>query len=463
MTNETALAGLRATLDAALRSGDAREASIARVNIACAYLQLGDPNALAAFEDALSSVRRAQNGRSEGILSMAFAPFFVEQGDPGRALELAKRGEELARNGRVGHRVWSHIQLARVFYTGLSDSDEGGQAVDRAVAALDESEIMNETDRQVVTEAAGQAALAAVEAGDTSHAMALMRIVDPEATDRVEQQRPQASAGLTEPEQEELSQLYAEWPSRFGLGKAGNARVAEMTRTTNDLLQWGPARAGRSVSSGVDGVIAFVNRVQQVADGAQTMAAAIAAAPPEISDDDLVFAVGLATDRGFNHLLPGWAVFELVGSQATDRALAGRCFRLAAAIGHQQRPPAETLDLLQRADAALDGGADDLLRTDVVNEIAVAQLNLRQPGPALDSAMHAADLARQTGQDRFERMARGNEANAYLQLQRVRDALQIFEALERDQLAAGEREMAQITRQNIDGCRAYLAQQGEPG
>jgi hypothetical protein len=43
----------------------------------------------------------------------------------------------------------------------------------------------------------------------------------------------------------------------------------------------------------------------------------------------------------------------------------------------------------------------------------------------------------------------------------VSEALALFEALARDQTAAGEHDMARITGQNIGMCRAYLRQHGE--
>jgi hypothetical protein len=166
--------------------------------------------------------------------------------------------------------------------------------------------------------------------------------------------------------------------------------------------------------------------------------------------------LALATDTGFNRLLPGWVVFELVGHGAKDRALAGRCFRLAAAMGGEGRDPHDVVALLERADAALAGGADDALRGEVVNGIAICRLNLRQGEPALKAAERAVELARACGNDRLGRVARGNVANAFLGLHRVAEALGIFETLARDQAAAGEREMAEITRQNIAACRSAL-------
>src|SRR5512139_308247 len=122
--NDRAMAPLFSALKHAIDARDFTAESVARVNIACAYLQLESPQALPAFEEALAAVRRAQNPRSEGLLSIAFAPYFVEIGDPGRALELAQRGEELARRGRMGHRILSLIQLARVLYTGFADPEQ---------------------------------------------------------------------------------------------------------------------------------------------------------------------------------------------------------------------------------------------------------------------------------------------------------------------------------------------------
>jgi hypothetical protein len=460
--NDPTLAGLEAALRQAVRAGDATAESVARVNIACAHLQLESAQALPAFKEALSAVRRAQNPRSEAILSMAFAPYFLAKGDPGRALELAKRGEEIARKGRIGHRVLSHIQLARVLYTGFSDPDQAGEAVDRAVAALGEGEIVHPTDRQVVLEASGQAALAAVQAGDIPRALALMRIVDPAAAEKLEQQFRQPSAGLNASQRDELKRLYAQWRSRLEPGKGPDPRVATMAGKAADMMHWDKARARRSGSSGdADSILAFIERIHGVARGTQKMTAALTAPVGRMTDDDLVFALALATDPVYNTILPGWVVFPLAGAGAKDKALVGRCFRLAAAIGHQERDPSEILALLQRADSALKDGADDRLRAEVLIEIAVCQLNLRQPAPAMASALHAAKLARNSKDGQLERMARGNVANALLGLHKVREALEIFEALAVDQAAAGERDMAEISRQNIEGCRAFLRRQGE--
>jgi len=459
--NETdrALAGLRATLNQAIAARDATAESVARVNIACAYLQLESPQALPAFEEALASVRRAQNPRSEGLLSMAFAPYFLEIGDPGRALELAQRGEELARRGRRGHRILSLIQLARVLYAGFADPEQAGKAVDLALSLLGEGEIAEATDREFVIRAAGPAAMAAVQAGDTDHAIALAAIVDPAAAAALKKKAAPEPTRLNDAQRKELAGLYGHWRSRFSAGKPGDARIAELGRKAVEILHWDQARAHRSGNSGdAAAVSAFVERVGAVGSLAQSMDSA-RTAPSPVTDDDMVFAVALATDRHFNTLLPAWAVFELVGHRAKDRALAGRCLRLAGAMGGDERDPHERLKLFEAADQALSQGADDPLRAEVVNEIAVCQLNLRQPQAALAAAERAAALATKSAQPGLGRMARGNVANALLGLGRIADALKIFEALERDQLAAGERDMAGITRQNIDACRAYLRQQ----
>jgi tetratricopeptide (TPR) repeat protein len=460
--HDAAMAPLFSALKEALDAGDVRAASVARVNIACAYLQLEAPEALPAFEEALAAVRQAQNARSEGILSMAFAPYFIEQGDPARALELARRGEAIARRGRRGHRVLSLLQLARVLYQGFSDPDQAGQAVDGALAAYAEGAITHSVDQEMVLRAAAQAALAAVQAGDTERALALTRVVDPATAERIERQHPQPAAGPTPPQRQDVTRLYPQWTTRLRSPKGVDPRIAEMTRKTREMLRWDDDRARRSGSSGnAESVCAFVERVNAVAEGHQTMDAAAGMPAAPLTDDDLVFAVGLAADPGFKSLLPAFAVFELVGRGATDRALAGRCLRLAAAIGHESRDPREGLRLFQRADAALADGADDALRAEVVNEMAVCYLNLRQPQPAMMAATLAAELAERTGQPHVGRMALGNAANALLGLGRVAEALELFQGLEREQTAAGEHQMAAVTRQNIEACRAYLEQQGQ--
>jgi tetratricopeptide (TPR) repeat protein len=457
---DATMAGLEDALRQAIAAGDARAESVARVNIACAYLQLESPKAGPAFEAALSSTRRAQNARSEGILSMAFAPYFVDRGDAARALELAQRGEQIMRNGRIGHRVLANIQLARVLYTAFSDADQAGRAVDVAIALLGEGEIMNTTDREVVLQAAAQAARSALQADDTNRALALMRVIDPDAAARLERQRqhPRPPSGLSAAQRSDATQLYTAWRARFS--SSASPRVTKMQRTATELIKWDQARARRSgPSKNADAVCAFIERTQSVTSG--TPIAAAAAQPTALTDDDLVFVLTLAADDTFKSIVPSWVIFELVGASAKDAALVGRCYRLAAAIGHDQRPPADTLALFQRADAALANGADNALQAEVANEMAVCFLNLRQAPAALKAAERASALAQRTRQDSLERMARGNVANALLQLQRVAEALHIFEALARDQDVAGEGDMAQITRQNIEGCRAFLRARGQ--
>jgi tetratricopeptide (TPR) repeat protein len=452
---DAGLSNLQAAVRDAIAAGDARAESVARVNIAYAYLQLESPQAAPAFEEALSSVRRAQNARSEGLLSMAFAPYFADQGDPARALELAQRGEELMRNGRIGHRVLANIQLARVLYTGFADAEQAGQAVDIAASLLAEGEIMNPTDREMVIQAAGPAAKAALQAGDTARTIALMRIIDPEAAARLERQRPTTVSGLTADQHQDAAQLYRDWQSRWS-SRTANPRVASLNQKALDILRWDKASARTSGSSkDAEAVCAFIEYVQ--AAGGRP----VPPASTSLTDDDLVFVVTLASDPEFSGVVAVTVVFELVAASASSPALVGRCYRLAAAIGHERRPPAETLALLQRADAVLADGADEGLHAEVVNEIAVCLLNLRQATPALQAAQRATTLSQRAREGRLERMARGNVANALLQLQRIAEALQTFEQLARDQDGAGETDMADISRQNIDACRNYLRARGE--
>jgi hypothetical protein len=236
--NDPTLAALQRTLSEALRNRDAQAESVARVNIACAYLQMDMPQARTAFEEALLAVRRAQNPRSEGILSMMFAPYFVENGDSVRALELAQRGAEIAGRGRIGHRVLSQIQLARVLYAGYRDLGRAGQAVDRAVALLAESDITNETDRQVVLQTAAEASRAALDAGDVERALALIEIVDPKMASSIRRQAQQPSVVLKPTDSEDLKRLYGVWSSRFASPRGTDPRVADMDGKVTDLLHW---------------------------------------------------------------------------------------------------------------------------------------------------------------------------------------------------------------------------------
>ena len=457
MDDHPTLDDLDSALRLAIDAGDARAESVARVNLACAALQMDSPDAGVLFEEALSAVRRAQNPRSEGILSMMFGPWLVEQGDPVRGLELARRGEEIMRRGRSGQRVLSLIQLARVLYTGFEDAEEAGAAVDAAVAVLAEGPITHPTDRAVVEQTAAHAAKAALEAHDMDRTLALTRIIDPETADRLSRATRPSDPGLSDGQNDEIESLCRSWSRRHDTEP--DARVATMAGKIEDLLGWTEARArAAGVSGGSDAVRALVDRARAVALQTVTVGDAASADAPAVSDDDVVFVLALGTDPGWNTTLPAWATFELAGETAGDPALAARCFRLAAAIGHQQRDPRESRRLFQRAEALLAPGVDDALLAEVVLEVSVCELNLGRAEPALSAAQRAVELARRVGNDRLGRMAQGNVANAFLQLRRVPEALEIFEQLEAEQRAAGETDMAQVSRQNIEACREFLGQ-----
>jgi tetratricopeptide (TPR) repeat protein len=181
-----------------------------------------------------------------------------------------------------------------------------------------------------------------------------------------------------------------------------------------------------------------------------------AAVELSVSDDDIIFLVALcAKDPVFAGGYTAGAMMQLAGMIVESDALGARLLRSLAAMGSD---PQQALELLQLADIRLASGADQALRAEVWNEIAILLVGQGRYTDAGEKAQAACDLALEVGADQIARMALGNIAFSLMQQRRFGEALDTLDRLAREQTAAGDIRGLEITRSNIAACNHELGQ-----
>ena len=234
-----------------------------------------------------------------------------------------------------------------------------------------------------------------------------------------------------------------------------------MARSVNDVFGWTDdhARCARPSTSigkpasagGAAGFYMLAEKVGEAAIGfgkASKLARELA-----LGDDDVVFLMAFSAESDYSDGQTTGAMMQLAAMTMHDDAVAGKLYRTLAAVTSDPRQQAL---LYQSADARLAGGADDALRAEIWNEMAILMASHSKFDEAKELAEAAHKLASSSGASKIASMALGNLAFNLMQQQNFVDALRAFEQLERDQEAEGDLSNLDITKQNIAICRRYL-------
>jgi tetratricopeptide (TPR) repeat protein len=173
-----------------------------------------------------------------------------------------------------------------------------------------------------------------------------------------------------------------------------------------------------------------------------------------VGDDDVMFLVAFAAKDPRHHdPSTAGAMMRLAGEVVQDDALGARLLRMLAALVPDR---IEQFALLRQADDRLTAGADDRLRAEVWNEMAILKVTGGdfEGGRAL--AEDAMKLALATGDAGIANMALGNQGFALMQMGRFAQAIDVFERLADQQQRAGDLSGLAATRENLEVCRANL-------
>ncbi len=240
-------------------------------------------------------------------------------------------------------------------------------------------------------------------------------------------------------------------------------RIRELASSVDKLFGWTDQRAAASVAArkvpgsapSAGGPAALLQLAEAVGRGQMdSQIAQNAAAGLDVADDDVVFLTAFCgQDRDHRNGATAGAIMLLAGGIVKDDALGGRLLRTLAALGNDRQ---QQYALLQKAEARLAGGADDALRAEVWNELAILLGSAGQNEQAGQLAAAARKLATTVGADGIASMALGNMAWLLMQQRRWREAAALFEQLAEEQTLAGDSRGLEITRANLETCRQQM-------
>jgi hypothetical protein len=263
-----------------------------------------------------------------------------------------------------------------------------------------------------------------------------------------------------------LDALLAAWrKSRQSGRKTGasglSAELADMASSVNELFGWDDEHARKAQPSrniakpasagGAAGFYMLAEKAGQAAidfGKASQLAGELA-----LGDDDIMFLLAFSAKSKHGDGRTAGALMQLAAMTMHDDGVAGKLYRTLAALTSDVR---HRLLLFQSADKRLAGGADDALRAEVWNEMAIIQISHGGLDEGRELADAAHKLALKSGAARIASMALGNLAWALMQQQKFVEALRAFERLAQEQEAVGDRSNLEITQQNIAICRRNL-------
>lgn len=260
-------------------------------------------------------------------------------------------------------------------------------------------------------------------------------------------------------------ELWRRWREPGRVANVGllPADLADLATSVARLFGWTDARArsaapsaavpGEAPSAG--GPAGLFRLAEAVGQGRISSSVAVSAARElGVADDDVMFLVAFAAkDRRYSDPGTAGGMFLLGGETVRDDALGARLLRNLAAVSEDA---SRQFQLLSDADGRLSGGADDRLRAEVWNELAILLVGEGRFDEGRDLAVQARELALDAGDALIAAMALGNQAVALMQERRFPEAIETLEHLAEEQERLGDATGLAATRENLEICRANL-------
>ena len=275
-----------------------------------------------------------------------------------------------------------------------------------------------------------------------------------------------AVADLRETADERLDsplKLWRRWREPGRVANVGSLppALADLATSVARLFGWTDERARSAAPSAAmpggapsaGGPAGLFRLAEALGQGRISSSVAVSAAKElGVGDDDVIFLVAFAAkDRTYGDSGTAGAMFLLAGGTVRDDALGGRLLRNLAAVSEDSDM---AFQLLHDADSRLSGGADDRLRAEVWNELAVLLVGEGRFGEGRDLAVQARDLAVAAGDAHIAAMALGNQAVALMQERKFPEAIEILEQLAEEQERLGDAAGLAVTRENLEISRA---------
>lgn len=454
-------ATLRAQIDAAVATGDVEGELAARAELAFALQLAEDPEAVDALDIALDRAQTHEDSRHEMNLALNFALWFLEHGDPNRALELARLAVDRADEAREPFQVVAHLHLARVLQDGLGDVRTAVAEYQRAMTVL-RSTITDESIGlpEYLTGEQGNLALGTelvLEQLGHEAALEMLAVWNPDAA---RLGTGPAVADRAEMPWAELRQVLGAWRRSSHDSGSGDVELpvgdddslAAMTHLAS-ISGWTEAEKRLRRARGRPGPPADISpsiaRLLSATAGpdSQTMRGL------DIPDSDLacvlLFALVNPTVVGDG---AGYRLLQAVSQFAGD----GLAARALSYLGMLESDPRAQLAYYQAGADRLEQGANDVLLAKLLGEQSAALIRLRSFSEAQEVATKSLALAEHVGPEANVMMARGNLAVALMELGQPDAALPIFEELAKLQQSQGDTQGLETTASNIATCRMKM-------
>ena len=181
------------------------------------------------------------------------------------------------------------------------------------------------------------------------------------------------------------------------------------------------------------------------------MAAQEAAQALTLSDDDLAcISLFVIHDNTLASSGVACTVWQLATAITTSPILKGRLYRLLGMFSSSN--PESQLQYYRQGASCLASGEDDELRALLLNEVAVTLNRLSRFEEALETTIHAKQIAESIGATQTVAMAEGNRGLCLMNLGRLEEAMAVFKPLADLQQTIGDEEGLSNTRDNLNAC-----------
>jgi tetratricopeptide (TPR) repeat protein len=458
----------RARANAAAQSGDKDSEVIALVNLAGELLAEDSPEAVAAFEEALMQVRRRGDRRYELVLLLNFCGEFVRLGQIERAVRQAGRAVTLARGLDRLTLATARLVRGEVYAEGQHDS-QGAVASYRA--ALEALAPLADEDIVALKPKLVDAAQMALRYGNATVARDLLVRAGVQLTGTPTPMPAPSQGDLRDASDGVLTELLDGWPHLAEDGgeevRSDFVRLAGIfgwERTVSRLLS-DPEEAVTSLRSHAGG--AMLRLGDLIAGGVLATAGSRRLAEQlDLPDEDLtVLGVLVLGDRRRAENGAMSATLRLAAEVAASAELAVQLGRAVATLAQAAGTIPAARAAVEAALSRLGDGVHEALRALMLNEDAVLRSQQGDVQGSLARAREALSVALEVGAADLVLKARGNEAVALMNLNRLDEAHEALVELARDQEAAGDAAGLEVTRFNLGGLELKLAalHGGRPG
>jgi CHAT domain-containing protein/tetratricopeptide (TPR) repeat protein len=476
---------LRKDIADAIASGNVEQEAYARTDLCNLLVVRGDEKAFEELYPALNAIRRIQDYRHELMLCINFTDFLLEHGETKRALELSERALALSERGFAAHYILALFNHGKVWAKGLGEPREAMKFYLSAVKRIEEIPQSNaEQKLQLICRLhsyISEAAKTALSLKLYSEAESILKLVDPEITERMRKELDKIDSKKAALNTETLNlatfppleSVLAAWRGKRHTAEVkpeaeqALKRMEQLSQILNlkeqlvRLRGLLPAEAENETRNGPGGLVQLA---QHLTSGELDFSAAskLAKGLPNIDGDLPCLCLFALQDKGLSESGVAINLLRLCAAIASNKRLSASLHSVLAIFLKSAGSLDDALAAYLAAEALLTDNAEIGERAKLCSEASSILLELNRAQEAFDLATKANELAQEAGALNTVANSYGNIGVSLMQMKRYSEALAIFEKLKDMQQSLGDSKGLEITRFNISACKIALDQSSVP-